>query len=211
MEKLEQLLIFSQRTCDLLILVVPWVAGGSVSKYFYNAFNAVWTAGIKDDFLSLKSKYPDYELWIVGHSLGGAMASLAASYIEKMKLFDGNRIKLVTFGQPRTGDIDFARAHDSQIPYTFRVTHAHDVVPHVPPQDVENYHHHKSEAFYNNDMTTADYVECDDEESRGCSDRSLDTSFNDHHRYFNVYISRWGLAGCTGDPVNPPTNQSPNL
>ncbi|EYC33585.1 hypothetical protein Y032_0002g881 [Ancylostoma ceylanicum] len=188
--------LFEQRT--------PWVAGGVVSTYFYNAFTSVWTAGIKDDFLSTANKYQDYELWIVGHSLGGAMASLAASYIEKMKLFDGNRIKLVTFGQPRTGDKTFADAHGIQIPYSFRITHAHDVIPHVPPQGMKQYHHHKSEVFYNNDMTTADYVECDEEESRGCSDRNIDTSFYDHHRYFNVYISRWGDAGCSGDPVNPP-------
>ncbi|KIH53155.1 hypothetical protein ANCDUO_16726, partial [Ancylostoma duodenale] len=111
-----------------------------------------------------------------------------------------------------------------QIPYSFRVTHDHDVIPHSPPEGLAQYHHHKSEVYffhlktksirhslqvkvyYNNDMTTADYVECDEEESRGCSDRNIDTSFNDHHRYFNVYISRWGNAGCSGDPVNPPDN-----
>ncbi|VDO86443.1 unnamed protein product [Heligmosomoides polygyrus] len=197
--------------------MVTWVAGGTVSKYFYNAFTAVWSAGIKDDFLTLKSKYPSYELWIVGHSLGGSMASLAASYIEKMKLFDGNLIKLVTFGQPRTGDKDFAAAHEAQIPYTFRVTHAHDVIPHSPAKGLRNYYHHKSEAsgpssltrscfqaFYNNDMSKPDFVVCNEGESNQCSDQNVDLSFNDHHRYFNVYIMRWGVAGCTGDPVNPP-------
>ncbi|KHJ76339.1 hypothetical protein OESDEN_24041 [Oesophagostomum dentatum] len=68
---------------------------------------------------------------------------------------------------------------------------------------MKQYYHHKSEAYYNNDMTTADYIECDEEESLGCSDRYIDASFNDHHRYYNVYISRWGNAGCMGDPVNP--------
>ncbi|KAK6745068.1 hypothetical protein RB195_011649 [Necator americanus] len=180
-----------------------WVAGGTVSTYFFNAFTAVWNGGIKDAFLSASNKYKEYELWIVGHSLGGAMASLAASYIEKMRLFDGNRIKLVTFGQPRTGDKAFAAAHGNQIPYTFRVTHSHDVIPHVPEENFRQYYHHKSEVFYNNDMTTADYVECDEGESLECSDQYVDRSFNDHHRYFNVYISSWGEVGCTGDPVNP--------
>ncbi|RCN47541.1 triacylglycerol lipase, partial [Ancylostoma caninum] len=199
-----QLLVESEAT--VFEEKTPWVAGGSVSTYFYNAFASVWSGGIKDDFLATTHKYQDYELWIVGHSLGGAMASLAASYIVKMQLFDGNKIKPVTFGQPRTGDKKFADAHGNQIPYSFRVTHDHDVVPHVPPEGLEQYHHHKSEVYYNNDMTTADYVECDEEESRGCSDRNIDASFNDHHRYYNVYISRWGNAGCSGDPANPTEN-----
>ncbi|KAJ1364084.1 hypothetical protein KIN20_024091 [Parelaphostrongylus tenuis] len=110
----------------------------------------VWLGGIEDAFLRASEKFKDYELWIVGHSLGGAIASLAASYIEKMKVFDGDRIKLVTFGQPRTGDVDFAKAHGKQIPYSFRVTHSRDIVPHLPPKAVEHYYHHKSEILYNN-------------------------------------------------------------
>ncbi|KAK5971553.1 Triacylglycerol lipase, partial [Trichostrongylus colubriformis] len=124
---------------------IQWIAGGAVSRYFYNAFFALWNGGIKDDFLALANKYKDHELWIVGHSLGGSIASLAASYIEKVKLFDGNRIKLVTFGQPRTGDDEFASVHDLQIPYSFRVTHAHDVIPHSPPKGYHSYKHHKAE------------------------------------------------------------------
>ncbi|VDM85836.1 unnamed protein product [Strongylus vulgaris] len=80
------------------------------------------------------------------------MAALAASYIEKMKLFDGNNIKVVTFGQPRTGDRAFADAHGKQIelsklqiPYTFRVTHDHDIIPHLPVKGQKQYYHHKSE------------------------------------------------------------------
>ncbi|VDO22796.1 unnamed protein product [Heligmosomoides polygyrus] len=177
--------MFAESAVTVFEEMVKWVAGGKVSKYFYNAFTAVWAAGIKDDFLTLKNKYPSYELW-------------------KMKLFDGNRIKLITFGQPRTGDKDFAAAHEAQIPYTFRVTHAHDVIPHSPVKGLRNYYHHKSEAYYNNDMTKPDFVVCNEGESKQCSNRYINLSFNDHHRYFNVYIMRWGLVGCTGDPVNPP-------
>ena len=41
-----------------------------VNQYFYTAFNDLWTAGIKDDFLTLKNANPGYELWVTGHSLG---------------------------------------------------------------------------------------------------------------------------------------------
>ncbi|VDN32045.1 unnamed protein product [Cylicostephanus goldi] len=166
---------------------------------------AVWNGGVKDDFLTSAHKYPEYELWIVGHSLGGSMAALAASYIEKMKLFDGKKIKVVTFGQPRTGNRAFADIHGEQIPYTFRVTHNHDVIPHLPLKNMKQYHHHKSEVcpYLNQVYPKLYYIECDEEESLGCSDRYIDKSFNDHHRYYNVYISRWGEAGCVGNPADP--------
>ncbi|PIO58444.1 hypothetical protein TELCIR_20122 [Teladorsagia circumcincta] len=95
--------------------------------------------------------------------------------------------------------------YSQEIPYSFRVIHAHDVIPHSPPRGYHNYRHHKSEVFYNNDMTTDDYIECDEQESKACSDQNINVAFNDHHRYYNVYIYRWGAIGCTGDPVNPPT------
>ena len=32
----------------------PFIAGGNVNSYFYNAFSKLWNAGIKDDFLKQK-------------------------------------------------------------------------------------------------------------------------------------------------------------
>ena len=50
---------------------VPFPGGGNVSHYFYNAFLTVWNGGVKDDFNIFKNRYPNYEIWITGHSLGG--------------------------------------------------------------------------------------------------------------------------------------------
>ncbi len=44
--------------------------------------------------------------------MGAALATLCASLIVKLELIPGERVKLVTMGEPRTGDIEFARAHD---------------------------------------------------------------------------------------------------
>ncbi|KAK6033135.1 triacylglycerol lipase [Ostertagia ostertagi] len=197
----------------------PWVAGGVVSKYFNDGFMRIWKYGLKDDLATLQSQHSGYELWvasttkgtllenerksclcqITGHSLGGAMASLAASYIAHNKLFPANKIKLVTFGQPRTGDKDYAAAVEKEVPYAFRITHAHDEVPHLPLENLEGYYHHKTEAFYNKGMGTgAHYYVCYDMgESTFCSDGNLlDTSTKDHLHYFEKDVSEYGIKGC---------------
>uniref|UniRef100_A0A7I4YTD3 Lipase_3 domain-containing protein n=1 Tax=Haemonchus contortus TaxID=6289 RepID=A0A7I4YTD3_HAECO len=176
-----------------------WAAGGVVSKYFNDGFMRIWKNGMKDDLATLQSQHSGYELWITGHSLGGALASLAASYIAHNKLFPANKIKVVTFGQPRTGDKSYAAAVEKEVPYIFRITHAHDEVPHLPLENMEGYYHHKTEAFYNKGMAVgAHYYVCYDMgESTFCSDGNLlDTSTKDHLHYFEKDVSEYGLKGC---------------
>ena len=125
----------------------PFVGGGGVSKYFLDGFDDVWNSGMRNDFLTVKNKYPNYEIWSTGHSLGGAMASVGAATISAYGYASPDKIKLVTYGQPRTGNSDYAAAVDKLISYTFRIIHAHDLVPHLPPKGMLGYYHHKSEAW----------------------------------------------------------------
>ncbi|CAO4373970.1 unnamed protein product [Caenorhabditis nigoni] len=176
-----------------------WIAGGKVSKYFGDAFNTLWNAGMKDDVSSLLHKNPTFEVWVTGHSLGGAMASLAASYIVKTGIATGDKVKLVTYGQPRTGTTPYAVAHDAQMAYSYRVTHNRDIVPHIPNEGMEDYKHHKSEVFYKESMNPgASYKVCSSaDESNDCSNGLLITaSVSDHLTYFTKDVSQWGEAGC---------------
>uniref|UniRef100_A0A1I7U763 Lipase_3 domain-containing protein n=1 Tax=Caenorhabditis tropicalis TaxID=1561998 RepID=A0A1I7U763_9PELO len=177
---------------------MSWVAGGKVSKYFGDAFSKVWAAGMKDDFASLLSQNPGYEIWVSGHSLGGSLASLAASYIIGTKLVDGSRVKLVTYGEPRTGNKDYAHAHDNQLAFSYRVTHNRDVVPHVPNEDFEGYYHNKYEVYYRENMKAgAKFTICNGDEDNSCSDGLwITTSIDDHLHYFEKDISAWGDKGC---------------
>ncbi|KAK6011104.1 triacylglycerol lipase, partial [Ostertagia ostertagi] len=125
---------------------MKWSSGGYVSKYFYDGFMDLWNAGMRDDFIALRAKYPRYNVWVTGHSLGAALASLAASFIIANDRVPSGRVKLVTFGQPRVGDHRYAWVHDEQMAYSFRVTHWRDVVPHIPPENFLDYYHHASEA-----------------------------------------------------------------
>ncbi|CAJ0596872.1 unnamed protein product [Cylicocyclus nassatus] len=97
--------------------VVP-MGLGEVSWYFYNAFSKVWgndakgVKGLERAFKDQIERHPKYEIWVTVLSLGGAMASLAAYHIAKTynKISEriNERIKLVTFGEPRTGNAAYA-------------------------------------------------------------------------------------------------------
>ncbi|KAI8896291.1 Alpha/Beta hydrolase protein [Globomyces pollinis-pini] len=79
-------------------------------------------------------KFQDYQIVFTGHSLGGALATLAASdFYERNPQF-GNRISLFTYGQPRVGNPAFAR-YINKLPFAsriYRVARRGDPVPHLP-------------------------------------------------------------------------------
>ncbi|MDP4535068.1 lipase family protein [Alkalimonas collagenimarina] len=64
-----------------------------------------------------------------GHSLGGALAHLAAIWIKQRF---GNKVVLYTFGAPRVGLNDFALKSLGSIDKIFRCIHGNDIVPMVP-------------------------------------------------------------------------------
>ncbi|KAK6036141.1 triacylglycerol lipase [Cooperia oncophora] len=111
-----------------------WLFGGRISAYFSDAFSKIWSHGMDADFRALRAMYPNTEnFWVTGHSLGGSVASLAASFLVGSRLANSSEVKLVTFGQPRTGDISFRSSQQSgTLEYSFRVTHWRDIVPHIP-------------------------------------------------------------------------------
>ena len=83
-------------------------------------------------------KKPKRPLWITGHSLGGAMATLAAAWLADKKIpFNG----AYTFGQPRCGDENFQVAFDTKLKNRFfRFQNNNDIVTRVPGR-LMNYDH----------------------------------------------------------------------
>ncbi|KAF7632143.1 Lipase_3 domain-containing protein [Meloidogyne graminicola] len=105
---------------------------GKVNKYFARAFNTLWPsvkAALEDP------RHSGYKVTFTGHSLGGALASLAALRTVLDNLRRSDQVQLYTFGQPRVGNTDFAAAHDKYVPLSFRVVHRMDIVPHMPACD----------------------------------------------------------------------------
>jgi len=177
-----------------------FIGGGKVDAYFYNAFYALWNAGMRNDLLSCKNENPGYKLWVAGHSLGGAIASVCASAVVATEMWKGDDVRMVTIGQPRTGDMAYAEAHDAMLKYSYRVVHQDDMVPHIPPKMPNNwfdsFYHHRYEIWYNNDMTGNSFQLCDRSESPLCSDKQTDLSWDHHTHYFGHDVSAWGDSGC---------------
>jgi hypothetical protein len=75
------------------------------------------------------------QVFVTGHSLGAALAHLAAAGIKAQ--FTAVSPVSYTFCGPRTGDADFAAAYvNAKLPI-WRVVNTEDIVPTVPPAAVE--------------------------------------------------------------------------
>ncbi len=102
---------------------VNWF-GGKVHRGFHIAEESL--AG------RLLERVPEQatQLWITGHSLGGALATLFAFRLQRA----GHGVSgLYTFGSPRVGCRCFAAQHDWLLHERhFRVVHNSDAVPRVP-------------------------------------------------------------------------------
>ncbi|KAF2274020.1 alpha/beta-hydrolase, partial [Westerdykella ornata] len=77
-----------------------------------------------------RSRYPTFKVVAVGHSLGGALASLAAADLRSR----GIKVDLYTYGAPKVGFSSLANYLTSTANgNTYRVTHKNDPVPRLPP------------------------------------------------------------------------------
>ncbi|MCI5125417.1 MAG: lipase family protein [Candidatus Electrothrix sp. AR5] len=114
---------------------------GRVHRGFHKALKGVWP-DVREEILRLRTnKQP---IWLTGHSLGGALAQLAAATLrfqEKQDWVGG----VYTFGQPRAGNSDFAKKYNSHLKnVTCRVVNNNDLVARIP---TINYSH-AGQLFY---------------------------------------------------------------
>lgn len=103
---------------------------GNVHEGFANAFSGLWQ-GVQEAVKSFQTGAQS--LWITGHSLGGALALMAAAAFtfEKRLPFNG----LYTYGQPRVGDLEFCGNCDTHFgDQYFRFVNNEDIVTRVPPR-----------------------------------------------------------------------------
>ncbi|MCM8535076.1 MAG: lipase family protein [Lentisphaeraceae bacterium] len=120
---------------------------GKVHRGFKFALDNVWS-DVESKVKSLEGK----RLYITGHSLGAALATLAAA------TFSNNDVKpesIYTFGQPKVGNKSFAKEYNGRLGEIHnRFVNNNDVVTRVPNVGFEHigkfiYINHKGELVYN--------------------------------------------------------------
>lgn len=118
------------------IKVDEWGKGVKIHRGFYRALDLVY-----DKFKKKCLEHVGFSnkpLWIVGHSLGGALATLAAFRLAT----DGVSVHQVeVFGSPRVGNESFLKVYGNKVPNIFRWVHQNDLITMVPPRKVFLYHH----------------------------------------------------------------------
>jgi hypothetical protein len=132
--------------------------GHGVHAGFYANVEAVWDdvseairealqgAALDDDGHRVQLPSKLETLYITGHSLGGAMAVLAAARLfgRGYEAWDPDALVkgVYTFGQPMVGDKGFANACERAFgPRLHRHVFRADVVPHLPPRSGIPYAH----------------------------------------------------------------------
>lgn len=101
---------------------------GEVHKGFYEASQALMRSVVA----AIEHRERPRHIWLTGHSLGGAIATLTMRQLE----MQGHRVSgLVTFGQPRVGDRNFTIAMNRRLGNRMlRVINEDDVVASLPPR-----------------------------------------------------------------------------
>lgn len=102
---------------------------------------------VQNEMNDLIQQHPSFPVYVVGHSLGGALASIAAADLANLHGPDvASRTHIYTFGSPRIGDVDWVNFIDGiKFGGISRVTRQKDPVPHIPHVEIGYLHH--SEEF----------------------------------------------------------------
>jgi len=147
---------------------VPGCHGCKVHSGFYNSWRSV-EPQVREQLNRLGCE--NSTLSIVGHSLGAAMAAIAAYDLSESSGTSQRAPhtpakrdapsaqwsvgRVYTYGQPRVGNERFAAAFDARLAALgvthFRVVEYRDAVPHLPPANMlwEGWAHTGEEVYYN--------------------------------------------------------------
>ena len=101
-----------------------------VHSGFYSQFNSIKYEVLSSVFTFVR-KRPLSHIVFVGHSLGGALATLCAA-ATKALLSDKVMVTCETFGSPRVGNAHFVRFFNSNIEHSTRVVNGNDIVTMSP-------------------------------------------------------------------------------
>ncbi|KAM0283415.1 hypothetical protein ACHAQH_002538 [Verticillium albo-atrum] len=167
---------------------------------FNNAWREIRTPAIAA-IKQARAANPSYTVVATGHSLGGAVATIAAAYLRAKESIP---VTLYTYGSPRVGNDYFANFVSAQAGAEYRVTHAADPVPRLPPI-ILGYRHTSVEYWLQGgasdfvDYTVSDIRVCEGIASISCNGGILGLDI-DAHTYYLQDTSACNPKSITRQP-----------
>jgi len=177
----------------------PTIPGALVMTYFMQYY--IETAPLLESVMtSVLQNYSSYQVYVTGHSLGGALAVLAAASMVQSGVLDSDSTTVYTYGQPRVGDYGFAKAAQANIRTLYRLIHFNDPVPHIPPCTsiaglctTAGFYHVKTEVWYYTE-SMGSYRVCTGipyGEDKTCSNLvPVYVDLTDHTHYFGMHVGQ---------------------
>ncbi|KAI8577401.1 hypothetical protein K450DRAFT_201224 [Umbelopsis ramanniana AG] len=187
----------TSRTNKILTLdgrLVPYLPapGGFVNSGCFQGFSEINQTMITtiSDQVEL---YPDYRVHVIGHSLGGCIASLAGlELLQRVHKLKSTKLSVYTLGKSRVGNQAFVDYHDSTGIDHKRMVAKADAIAHQPPLSKGYLHEGVEYWMYDDNQHTK---RCGGKESRSCSNSVVKRTSADHLLYYGTH------EGCVGQDI----------
>lgn len=112
--------------------IYPYGDESTTDVRFHRGFMAAYFA-VRDRLLKVVQAFPQAPLTVTGHSLGGAIATIAALDVQyNITQHTGQAIGLYTFGAPRVGNSALVDSFSRRVPNSYRFVYGWDIVTRVP-------------------------------------------------------------------------------
>ncbi|MEO0536411.1 MAG: lipase family protein [Cyanobacteria bacterium P01_A01_bin.123] len=112
--------------------VYPYGDENSTDVRFHLGFMDAYFA-VREPLLDYIRKIPQYKLIFTGHSLGGALATIAILDTQyNITQHNEQLIESYTFGSPRVGNDALIASFHKRVPLNYRFVYGRDIVAHVP-------------------------------------------------------------------------------
>lgn len=128
---------------DAKQIAYPWVELGFVHEGFYGAWKSLEHGGLAAKLSALTAAHPRSEVLLTGHSLGAALAQIAALEIRSSyhyKSMPIGAVNVIAFGAPRWANRRVAEHYDQVINSSWRIINQDDIVV-TMPSIWSGYHH----------------------------------------------------------------------